>query len=83
MMDPRATDLFRRSPACSYTVRGLVNLSSRDHTLGLSCRTLKAGPQGWDSNPTGPFRFCKLQIPQCRHYRECQGCRGALPAIAR
>ena len=38
--------------------------------------------RGWDSNPTGPFRFCNLQIPQCRHCRECQRCRGVLPAIA-
>ena len=39
--------------------------------------------RGWDSNPTRPFRFCKLQIPQCRRCRKCQGCRRALPAIAR
>jgi len=29
------------------------------------------------------FRFCKLQIPHCHGCRECQPCRGALPAIAR
>jgi len=39
--------------------------------------------RGWDSNPTPPFRFCKLQIPQCRHCRRCQQRRRALPAIAR
>ena len=33
--------------------------------------------------PTGPFRFCKLQIPQCQRCRRCQRCRSALPAIAR
>ena len=30
-----------------------------------------------------PFRFCKLQIPQCRHCRRCQQRRRALPAMAR
>ena len=38
--------------------------------------------RGWDSNPTGPFRFCKLQILKCRHCRECQRCRGALHLVA-
>jgi hypothetical protein len=37
----------------------------------------------WDSNFPASFRFCKLQIPQCHGCRECQRCRGALPAIAR
>ena len=32
--------------------------------------------RGWDSNSVGPFRFCKLQIPQCHR------CRGALHLIA-
>lgn len=39
--------------------------------------------RGWDSNPTGLFRFCKLRIRQCRQCRECRRRRGALPAIAR
>lgn len=39
--------------------------------------------RGWDSNPTGFFRFCKLQIPHCRHCREHYGRRGALHAVAR
>jgi len=39
--------------------------------------------RGWDSNPTGFFKFCKLQIPHCRHPRECQRCRGTLHAVAR
>jgi hypothetical protein len=36
----------------------------------------------WDANPTGPFRFCKLQNLECQTCRECQEGRGALPAIA-
>jgi site-specific DNA recombinase len=39
--------------------------------------------RGWDSNPTGFFRFCKLQIPCCQCCHECQRCRGALHAVAR
>ena len=39
--------------------------------------------RGWDSNPTAPFRFYKLQIPQCHGCRRRQRCRGALHAIAR
>ena len=39
--------------------------------------------RGWDSNPTRPFGFCKLQILNCRPCRECQRCRGALHAVAR
>jgi hypothetical protein len=39
--------------------------------------------RGWDSNPTGLIRFCKLQIPRCRDCRRCHGCRGALHAVAR
>ena len=38
--------------------------------------------RGWDSKPTRPFRFCKLQILHCRRCRECQRCRGALHPIA-
>jgi hypothetical protein len=37
----------------------------------------------WDSNLTGFFRFCKLQIPRCRRCRERHRCRGALHAVAR
>jgi site-specific DNA recombinase len=39
--------------------------------------------RGWDSNPTGFLRFCKLQISHCRHCRRCRRCRGALHAVAR
>ena len=39
--------------------------------------------RGWDSNPTGPFGLCKLQISRCRQCHECQRCRGAVHAIAR
>ena len=39
--------------------------------------------RGWDSNPTGPFRFCKLQILKYHRCCKCQECRRALPAIAR
>src|SRR5580765_8618682 len=39
--------------------------------------------RGWDSDPTRFCRFCKLQIPQCRGYCDCQRCRGALHAVAR
>ena len=28
--------------------------------------------RGWDSNPTGFFRFCKLQILNCQGCHECQ-----------
>ena len=38
--------------------------------------------RGWDSNPTRPFRFCKLQIPHCQGRRKCQECRGGLHRIA-
>jgi hypothetical protein len=38
--------------------------------------------RGWDSNPTGRFGFCKLQILQCHDCRACQRCRGALHQIA-
>jgi len=37
----------------------------------------------WDSNSVRPFRFCKLQILQCRRCRRCCSCRSELPAIAR
>jgi hypothetical protein len=37
----------------------------------------------WDSNSPASLRFCKLQIPHCQGCRECQRCRGALPAMAR
>jgi hypothetical protein len=39
--------------------------------------------RGWDSNPTGSRRFCKLQISPCHGCRLCQRCRGALHAVAR
>jgi site-specific DNA recombinase len=39
--------------------------------------------RGWDSNPTGFFGFCKLQIPHCRHCRGRHRCRGTLHAVAR
>src|SRR5262249_32957136 len=38
--------------------------------------------RGWDSNPTRPFRICKLQILLCRRCRKCQRCRRALHRIA-
>src|SRR5438128_11705859 len=38
-------------------------------------------PQGRVAKEPEP-RFCKLQIPRCRHCRESQECRAALHAIA-
>jgi len=58
----------------------LVSSTARN----LLCERVEIGPRtrpynsfifselwrrGWDSNPTGPFRFCKLQILQCQHCR--------------
>ena len=37
--------------------------------------------RGWDSNPTGSFRFCKLQILKCQHCRECQHAVGPCPLL--
>ena len=53
------------------------------HTLQPRSTEGEYWRRGWDSNPTGPFRFCKLQIPHCHGCRKCQRCRGALHAIAR
>jgi hypothetical protein len=44
---------------------------------------VKGWRRAWDSNPTGFFRFCKLQIPRCRRCQRCHRCCGALHAVAR
>jgi hypothetical protein len=36
----------------------------------------------WDSNPTGRFRFCKLQILNCQRCRKCRRCRHAVARAA-
>jgi hypothetical protein len=41
------------------------------------CKSLdisKIWRRWWDSNPTGFFRFCNLQILNCRRCRKCQRC---------